>query len=346
MSETEDSVLVCAEPAPPHAEIVPIAPAELARQRGSKASPAAMYLASLSTEPSRRTARQSMQRITRVFGYKGLSDWIHFPWEHLDYEATMFVRAKLIETHGPSTVRLTLTQLRMVLHFAFQQAFITHEQWARATTWPKVPGKSIERGRSMTDDELGTLRSYLDELPGAYGELMTAMFAAGLGGGLRREEISRLHHSALQPDDLLLVYGKGRKERKVSLLGGASDDIRRWMATRAKLGFRTENLLVSLWADGRHMDRPISPGAVAERVTDVFKAIGFKGLTTHDLRRTYATRALEVGDVFAVQHLMGHASPATTEKYDRRGEKAGIRVASQVYAWGKRPSESQNAAGE
>ena len=41
---------------------------------------------------------------------------------------------------------------------------------------------------------------------------------------------------------------------------------------------------------------------------------------------------------------MGHASPATTEKYDRRGEKAGAKVASMVYAWGKRPSESKDAA--
>ena len=286
---------------PTQVEIVPAAPAELAQSRGFRASPAAVYLASLSTDESRNTAKASMYRITKVFGRVGKDAWIHFPWERLDYQATMFVRHKLIQTQGPATVKLTLTHLRQVLFHAFRLGYITHEAWARATTWPKVPGKTLERGRTLTEDELGKLRAYLDELPGSYGELTTAIFAAGVGGGLRRDEISRLHHTALGPDGLLLVYGKGRKERKVSLLGGAADDIRRWTDTRARLGFHTENLFVSLWCDGRYMDQPLSPGAVAERVKDVFRALGFQGLSAHDMRRTYCTRLLEVGDIFAVQ---------------------------------------------
>src|SRR5271167_4561642 len=82
-------------------EIPRIPIAELARARNFKQSPAALYLGTLTTHASRRTAKQSMQRITRVFGQPDPDAWISFPWERVDYQGAMFVRAKLIETNAP-----------------------------------------------------------------------------------------------------------------------------------------------------------------------------------------------------------------------------------------------------
>ncbi|MFT5755915.1 MAG: integrase/recombinase XerD [Alteromonadaceae bacterium] len=53
--------------------------------------------------------------------------------------------------------------------------------------------------------------------------------------------------------------------------------------------------------------------------------VNIKHFTMHDLRRTFAITLLDVGaDRFAVQRFMGHSSLATTELYDRRGEKAQV----------------------
>ncbi|RLP70959.1 integrase [Mycetocola reblochoni] len=118
--------------------------------------------------------------------------------------------------------------------------------------------------------------------------------------GLRRAEIAVIHSDDII-EDLdgwsLLVHGKGRKQRLVPL---------------------TRRLALELRSHGHGY---VFPGAIdghlsPRRVGELAAAVLPEPWTLHTLRHAFATRAYRLdSDVFTVQDLLGHSSPATTRRY-------------------------------
>src|SRR5690606_1693014 len=95
----------------------------------------------------------------------------------------------------------------------------------------------------------------------------------------------------------LVVHGKGNKQRTLPL----SNDL------ATALGARGEGYLFPGNLDG-HLSADYI-GKIISRLLPV-------GVTMHALRHRFATSAYNVDrDVFTVQQLLGHASPATTQRY-------------------------------
>lgn len=149
-------------------------------------------------------------------------------------------------------------------------------------TRPTLPGDVLERA--------------LDTAP----PRTRLMLMLGAFAGMRRAEIAAFHSSCIR-GDVLVIVGKGSKERRIPIhprLDAELDDL------RAHPGWA----FPSHYLPGHH----ITPESVQRAVT---KALG-EPWRTHDLRRWFATRAYDgTRDLRAVQELLGHADPATTSKY-------------------------------
>lgn len=127
--------------------------------------------------------------------------------------------------------------------------------------------------------------------------------------GLRRAEVAVVHSRDIFEDlggHSLTAHGKGNKDRDVPLPPGLAAQL---MAQPYGYIFPGN--------DGGHL----SPRWVGKLVTLLLP----EDLTMHTLRHRFATRAYAVDhDVFIVQELLGHASPATTRRYVQV-PRAGLR---------------------
>ena len=75
--------------------------------------------------------------------------------------------------------------------------------------------------------------------------------------------------------------------------------------------------------EGEHVrgSEPLTDDGIYRMMTRRAEQLGIQDFSLHDLRRTFATRLLQMGgDINVVRQTMGHASIATTQRYDRRGE--------------------------
>ncbi|MHA7275551.1 tyrosine-type recombinase/integrase [Arthrobacter sp. Hz1] len=118
--------------------------------------------------------------------------------------------------------------------------------------------------------------------------------------GMRRGEVAEVHsRDLIGSADLwqLVVHGKGSRDRLIPLPIGLAMMLRNLPAGYAFPG---------------QINGHLSPRRVGELVSALMPT----GTTMHALRHRFATRAYDVGrDVFTVQKLLGHASPATTQRY-------------------------------
>ncbi len=121
--------------------------------------------------------------------------------------------------------------------------------------------------------------------------------------GLRRGEIARIRLDDIEPDLYgwsLRVRGKGQRVRVVPLPDMLARDLRR--ACMAGGG----------WALPGAVDGHLSPEYVGRLATRVMPGVW----TLHTLRHRFASRAHDAThDLIAVQHLLGHASVSTTQRY-------------------------------
>jgi integrase/recombinase XerD len=136
------------------------------------------------------------------------------------------------------------------------------------------------------------------------------------GAGLRASEAASVTLDALKPAlGVLIVTGKGNKQRMVPVGRPAWDAVERYLATGRPALHKSEAL-----AGGKLLlsrtGRPIGRVSVWAIVKQAARAAGVARAFPHALRHSFATHLLAGGaDLRVVQELLGHADIATTQIY-------------------------------
>ncbi len=213
---------------------------------------------------------------------------------------------------------------------------------------PTMRLDSPRRGRALpklvSEDEVGRLIEAAQKRAPAEAARLVALLELLYGAGLRVSELVGLPVATVLRDSRVLVLrGKGAKERMVPLGEPARDAITAWLPFRdAALKRRRTS---SPWLFPSHAG---SGHLTRQRFAQLLKALGVEAgidprkLSPHVLRHAFATHLLDHGaDLRSVQKMLGHADISTTQIYThvagermkalvrdhhplaRRGRKAG-----------------------
>ncbi len=216
-----------------------------------------------------------------------------------------------------STRARRLSAIKQLFRFAFEEGWREDNPAIRIAG----PGRDKRLPKTLTHAEVDALLDAARQSP-KDGIRNTCLMELLYATGMRVTELVSLPVSAARGDPrMLLVRGKGDKERMVPLSPPARDALQDWLALRdhaedaaLKNGTPRSRFLFASRSKAGHLTRQsffklIKDFAVAGGVSPA-------KVTPHTLRHAFATHLLEGGaDLRSIQTLLGHADVATTEIY-------------------------------
>ncbi len=213
-----------------------------------------------------------------------------------------------------------LSSIRQLFRFAFDEGWRTDNPALRLTG----PGKSKGLPKTLTEAEVIRLMDAARIRARAPGDRLrdTALFELLYATGLRVSELVGLPASAVRGDPrMILVRGKGDKERMVPLSTPARAALTGWLAQRdaedelrRKAGKPGSRQLFPGDGQDGHLTRQYFHAMVKD--VAALAGISPARVTPHVLRHAFATHLLAHGaDLRVIQTLLGHADIATTEIY-------------------------------
>jgi|GEM_PF-6598189 len=137
--------------------------------------------------------------------------------------------------------------------------------------------------------------------------------------GLRVQELCDIQIGDLRRSEvLLLVHGKGQKERLVPMTETALKWVMRYLEHRKELHTKAQGYVSpsNHYLFVSNTGRKMCPQAVYNIVREAGQKAGIVGVHPHTMRHSIATHLLDNGaGIFEIKDLLGHESLATTAIY-------------------------------
>ena len=209
---------------------------------------------------------------------------------------------------APASIARALSTLRHFFRF-LAAGGLAHNSGITLVTLPKVPRPAA---RPLSPEAAQQAIEVIADLSDApwIARRDAALFALLYGSGLRLGEALALNRSQAPQGDSITLAGKGGKLRTVPLLPFVVAAIAEYLRACPYRLDAGQPLFVG--ARGRRLN----PGVVQRQMRRLRVILGLPARATPQaFRQGFAQRVrAEGGDLRAIQHLLGHAHPATTQR--------------------------------
>jgi integrase/recombinase XerD len=274
-----------------------------------------------------RAAEAGQARNTLLAYGRDLADfagWLAGKGTDFDTADRQSVEGYLVDCDAQGLSKATrarrLSAIRQLYLFAVEEGWRADNPALRLAG----PGRAQSLPKTLSEGEVSRLLDAARQRGRTPGDRLrdTALFELLYATGLRVSELVGLPVAAVRGDPrMILVRGKGDKERMVPLSGPARQALTAWLAHRdaAEEAARIAGTPPSRYlfpGDGRegHLTRQYFHSLVKDCATRA--GISPARVTPHVLRHAFATHLLANGaDLRVIQTLLGHADVATTEIY-------------------------------
>ncbi|WP_439123006.1 site-specific tyrosine recombinase XerD [Marivita sp.] len=252
------------------------------------------------------------------------TDWLSSQGSSLTDARKVDVENYLIhcDTQGlaKSTRARRLSAIKQLYRFCFEEGFRADNPAVQISG----PGRDKRLPKTLSTEEVDRL---LDAAT-AHGrspaekERNTCLMQLLYATGMRVSELVSLPLSSAKGDPrMLLIRGKGDKERMVPLSPPARAALRDWLKTREEMedAARTDGKPASAFlfpsrGKSGHLTRHAFYILIKELAVE--GGVSPSKVTPHTLRHAFATHLLANGaDLRAIQTFLGHADVSTTEIY-------------------------------
>ena len=253
------------------------------------------------------------------------ADWLARQGRDFSTASRADIEAYLValdaEGLAKSTRARRLSSIKQLYRFAYDEALRDDNPSLQI----KGPGRDKKLPKTLSMEEVDRLLEHAETHGRSAGDrlrnacLMQLLYATGM----RVSELVGLPVAAVRGDpQLLLIRGKGGKERMVPLSPPAQAALAAWLVHRdageefARLenGAAPSRFLFPSRGKSGHLTRVRFFTLIKEIA--VASGVSPEKVTPHTLRHAFATHLLENGaDLRAIQTLLGHADIATTEIY-------------------------------
>lgn len=234
-------------------------------------------------------------------------------WKDVDH---VFIRGFLSHLHGLGLSKVSVARALAALRSMYKwlaREGVVQQNPAKLVATPKLP-KKLPRVPTL-EEMNGLLDSQLPE-NAAFPERDRAIFELLYGCGLRNSELVGIELGDIEEaNGVILVRGKGKKQRYVPLDGAAAQALNIYRQARQMLlnaaGRNTRQLFIN------RRGGPLTTRSVGRIVKQIAIARGLPpDIHPHTLRHAFGTHLLAEGaDLRAIQELLGHERLSTTQKY-------------------------------